>query len=202
MPDQPKPLKFVRQGHPAAPEMVFSRVAVIGLGETGLSLGLAVRGTWPSALVIGVDSRERLERAVRLHAIDVGASDIGIVAGADVVVLACRPCDRLEWLKRLPAHLDDEAVVTDVAGAKSELLAPARALKKVAFVGGGLSLRPASVGGAFDAARLEAARWTLTPDPESPKPEAVDRLLRFAAALGAATETMSPDEFDRIELQA
>lgn len=198
MPDQPKPLKFVRPGSRPAPDMVFSRVAVVGLGATGLSLGLAVRRTWPSALVIGVDSRERLERAIRLHAIDVGASDMGILAGAELVVLACRPGERLGWLERLPAHLEGEAVVTDVAGAKSQLLAPARALKRVAFVGGHLSLQPAGVTGAFDAVRLEAARWTLAPDPDDPKPEAVERLRRFAGALGAATRTMSPQDFDRL----
>ncbi len=46
------------------------------------------RELWPSALVIGVDNKDVLETAMRLHAIDVAADDLIVLAEADIVILA------------------------------------------------------------------------------------------------------------------
>ena len=53
---------------------VFEKVAVIGLGLIGGSIALAARRHWPSALVIGIDRKDVLEKAMVLHAIDVAAA--------------------------------------------------------------------------------------------------------------------------------
>jgi len=50
---------------------IFQRVGIVGLGLIGGSIALAARQIWPAALVIGVDRKDVLERAMVLHAIDV-----------------------------------------------------------------------------------------------------------------------------------
>ncbi len=56
---------------------IFQRVGIVGLGLIGGSIALAAREIWPGALVIGVDRKDVLERAMVLHAIDVAADDAG-----------------------------------------------------------------------------------------------------------------------------
>src|SRR5690349_617351 len=67
---------------------VFDKIGIVGLGLIGGSIALASRQLWPKALVIGVDNKDVLETAMRLHAIDVAAEDLIVLAEADVVILA------------------------------------------------------------------------------------------------------------------
>jgi len=67
---------------------IFNRIGIVGLGLIGGSIALAARELWPSALVIGVDNKDVLETAMRLHAIDVAADDLVVLAEADLVILA------------------------------------------------------------------------------------------------------------------
>ena len=60
---------------PGAP-IVFEKIGIVGLGLIGGSIALASRQIWPTSLVIGVDNKDVLETAMRLHAIDVAADDI------------------------------------------------------------------------------------------------------------------------------
>src|SRR6266851_6549131 len=67
---------------------IFARIGIVGLGLIGGSIALAARQIWPSSLVIGVDNKDVLETAMRLHAIDVAADDLIVLAEADLVILA------------------------------------------------------------------------------------------------------------------
>src|SRR2546429_9059271 len=73
-----------RQGQPA----IFDKIGIVGLGLIGGSIALKARELWPSALVIAVDNKDVLETAMRLHAIDVAAEDLIVLAEADIVILA------------------------------------------------------------------------------------------------------------------
>ena len=66
----------------------FEKIGIVGLGLIGGSIALAARQLWPSALVIGVDNKDVLETAMRMHAIDVAADDLIVLAEADLVILA------------------------------------------------------------------------------------------------------------------
>lgn len=70
--------------------MIFNRVAVIGVGLLGASFALAARSRGLAGHVTGVGrSRENLERAVSLGAIDDFTHDASSGAlNADLVVLA------------------------------------------------------------------------------------------------------------------
>src|SRR5882724_9900140 len=67
---------------------VFDKIGIVGLGLIGGSIALAARQIWPTSLVIGVDNKDVLETAMRLHAIDVAADDPIVLAEADLIILA------------------------------------------------------------------------------------------------------------------
>ena len=100
---------------------VFPTIAIVGLGLIGGSIALAARERWPSTLVIGVDRADVLETAMRMHAIDVGASDLHVLAGADVVILAAPVKQNVALLAQLAEYLERPAVVTDTGSTKREM---------------------------------------------------------------------------------
>jgi prephenate dehydrogenase len=181
-----RPLPLVPGG--LSRPVVFERVGIVGLGRLGASVALASRRAWPSALVVGVDDHEVLERAVRLHAIDVGAPDVSIVSGADLVVLARSDAANAATLADLPAHVDGAAVVTVIDGAGPAVRSVLAALPaRLVFVDGGAEVPPGEEG--IDAARADlfAGRpWRLAAaGPTEAARDAARRVAAFARALGA-----------------
>src|SRR5215471_19488989 len=102
---------------------VFDKIGIVGLGLIGGSIALASRQLWPKALVIGVDNKDVLEAAMRLHAIDVAADDLIVLAEADVVILAAPVRQNLALLAELDEHVRQPAVVTDTGSTKRAIVA-------------------------------------------------------------------------------
>src|SRR5919112_1044038 len=84
---------------------IFDKIGIVGLGLIGGSIALAARELWPSALVIAVDNKDVLETAMRLHAIDVAADDLIVLAEADVVILAAPVKQNLALIRELANHV-------------------------------------------------------------------------------------------------
>ena len=176
---------------------IFEKVGIIGLGLIGGSIALRSRELWPTSLVIGVDNKDVLETAMRLHAIDVAADDPIVLAEADLVVLAAPVLNNIELLGALDDHVRQAAVVTDTGSTKREIVAAARALPpRFTFIGGH-PLAGAARGG------LEHARpdlfvgrpWLLTPIGDT---AAVEKLSSFVAALGATPRILGVEAHDRL----
>ena len=110
----------------AAP--IFDKIGIIGLGLIGGSIALRSRELWPKALVIAVDQKDVLETAMRLHAIDVAADDLIVLAEADLVVLAAPVKQNIALLAELDEHVRQRAVITDTGSTKREIVAAARDL--------------------------------------------------------------------------
>jgi prephenate dehydrogenase len=167
------------------------------VGLIGGSLGAAVRHEWPSSLVIGVDRKDIIERAMVAHVIDVGADDLGMVADADLVVLAA-PVKENERLLRgeLSGFMSREALVTDVGSTKRSMADASRALPThLTFVGGHPIAGAAAGGLEYARADLFQGRpWILCPSGSGD----TSRLAAFVTALGATCMTLSPEEHDRI----
>ncbi|MCY4122678.1 MAG: prephenate dehydrogenase/arogenate dehydrogenase family protein, partial [Acidobacteria bacterium] len=137
MADTPRSLPVIQPGTAMSGPPVFERVAIVGLGLIGGSLALAVRETWPGGLVIGVDDKPVLERAMLRHAIDVAADDPVVMAEADLVVLAAPVRSNLALLADLEEHVRGSAIVTDVSSTKRDVVEAARALPtRLTFIGG------------------------------------------------------------------
>src|SRR5687767_7358161 len=109
-------------GGPAGRTPVFDKIAIVGLGLMGGSLALASREVWPSALVIGVDDKDVLERAMVQHAIDVAADDLIVISEADLIVLAAPVEENVALLGRLDEFVPGPAVVTDLGGTKRAIV--------------------------------------------------------------------------------
>jgi len=214
---------FAKQS--AQPPM-FSKIGIVGLGLIGGSIALRARELWPSALVIGVDNKDVLETAMRLHAIDVAADDLIVLAEADLVILAAPVTQNIALVEALDENVRVAAVVTDTGSTKREILTAAASLPpRFTFIGGH-PLAGAAQGG-LEHARpdLFAGRpWLLTPDvltdggtaeaapyddrrrtalpPTGARAfqasEALDKLTSFIAALGAEPRIVTAGAHDRL----
>ena len=192
-------LPVIQPGRRESEPPIFARIGIVGLGLIGGSIALAARERWPAALVIGVDNKDVLEMAMRLHAIDVAADDLIVLAEADVVFLAAPAQQNIELLADLDDNVHQPAIVTDTSGTKRAIVDAARALPpRFTFVGG----HP--LGGAAKAG-LEHARtdlfkgrpWLFTPAGDGTG-AALDKLSAFARALGAEPHVLDPAAHDRV----
>src|SRR5579859_4744523 len=125
------------QPHHSSAEPIFAKIGIVGLGLIGGSIALAARQIWPKSLVIAVDDKDVLETAMRLHAIDVAADDLIVLAEADLVVLAAPVRQNIELLAQLDGYVRRPAVVTDTSSTKRQIVRAAASLPpRFTFVGG------------------------------------------------------------------
>jgi prephenate dehydrogenase len=163
---------------------VFPRVGIVGFGLIGGSIALAVKARWPRSLIVAVDRKPVLETAMRMHAADVSADDLGMVSEADLIVLAAPVRQNIAILDALPGYVSGSALVTDVSSTKSAIIDAAGNLPaRLRFIGGH-PLAGAALGG-VEAARPDLFRdrpWLVTSDA---KGEETDRLTQFISGIGA-----------------
>lgn len=202
MADDPRQLPVIQPGKSPGLPPIFHKIGVVGLGLIGGSIALAARQVWPSALVIGVDNKDVLEKAMVLHAIDVAADDLIVLAEADLVILAAPIQQNLALLRELPENVTGSAVVTDTGSTKRAMVEEARSLPaRLTFIGG----HP--LGGAA-ASGIEHARpdlfngrpWLFTPNAQLDNTPGgpLERLVEFVTAMGAVPRTLTPADHDRV----
>lgn len=194
-----KQLPVLQPGRKSGEPPIFERVGIVGLGLIGGSIALAARQTWPAGLVIGVDRKDVLERAMVLHAVDVAADDPVVLAEADLVILAAPIQQNLDILRELPEHVAGRAVVSDTGSSKRAMVDAAASLPdRFTFIGGH-PLGGAARGG-IEHARpdlFSGRPWLFTPRPGHDI-QALDKLRAFAAGLGAVPRNLSPDDHDHL----
>src|SRR3972149_4608740 len=97
------------------------RIAIIGLGLIGGSLGLALKKAKGAEVeIVGFSRRsETISRAKACDAIDKTASDMAsAVRQANLVFIATPVLTIKEVLRQISAHLSPQSVVTDVGSTK------------------------------------------------------------------------------------
>jgi prephenate dehydrogenase len=173
------------------------KVAVLGVGLIGGSIGLAARQRLGAEVVGYGRTAATLERAVELGALDRAAGSIAdACADADVVFcagpVAALPAQAGEAL----AASGPETVVSDVGSTKGELVAALGGDER--FIGGH-PLAGAETAGVENARAelFDGARWYLTPT-ESSSGLLYDRLQRLVSALGARPQAIDPAAHDRL----
>ena len=194
-----KQLPVLQPGRASGAPPIFERVGIVGLGLIGGSIALAARQTWPAGLVIGVDRKDVLERAMVMHAVDVAADDPVVLAEADLVILAAPTQQNLDILRGLPEHVAGRAVITDTGSSKRAVVDAATSLpERFTFIGGH-PLGGAARGG-IEHARpdlFNGRPWVFTPRPGH-ETQALDKLRAFAAGLGALPRILSPEDHDHL----
>jgi len=193
-------LPVIQPGRPAAgAKPIFEKIGIVGLGLIGGSIAMAARAIWPASLVIAVDNKDVLETAMRLHAIDVAADDMVVLAEADLVILAAPVRQNLLLLDELDANVSVPAVVTDTGSTKRAIVEAARRLPpRFTFIGGH-PLGGAAASG-LDHARPDLFKgrpWLFTPASDQTG-DALEKLLEFARALGALPRLVGAGAHDRM----
>ncbi|MBV8085996.1 MAG: prephenate dehydrogenase/arogenate dehydrogenase family protein [Chloroflexi bacterium] len=171
------------------------RIAILGVGLIGGSIGLAVRREgWH---VTGWGPREEsLQLALRRGAIDrMAGSAEEACQEAELVVLA-GPIRSLPELMRSTARgARGGTVVTDVASVKAQVMRwAAELLPRLHFIGGHpMAGKEVQGVGAADADLLRGATYCVVPGPEKAQAK-VEQLVR---AVGARKLLVQPDDHDR-----
>jgi len=171
------------------------RIAILGVGLIGGSVGLAARGRL-GAHVVGYDVDEAgLDAALQAGAIDERGALADVVARADIAII-CAPVGKIVATARaVLEHAGEDTVVTDVGSAKSDVVA---AIEDRRFIGGHplAGAETAGVGGAR-ADLFDGAPWYLTPRADT-SGVLFERLARFVAALGARPQAIDAATHDRL----
>jgi prephenate dehydrogenase len=170
------------------------RVALLGVGLIGGSVGLAARERL-GARVAGWDPDPAVRaRALELGAIDEAAAEPAQLGDADVAVVAV-PVHALAEAVAAACAACPGAVVTDVGSTKRALVESAPADRYI----GGHPLAGAEVAGVEHARAdlFDQATWYLTPRPDS-EGILLERLHRFVAGLGAVPTVIGHTDHDRL----
>lgn len=178
-----------------------ARIAIIGLGLIGGSIGLALKRAQIDGLEVAGHDIEwgTVGRARKLGAIDAEARDVAsAVDGAAVVVIATPILQARKALEEIAPAAGDGAVVTDTASTKCEVLRWAEEIlpREVAFVGGHpIAGKEQSGIDAADAALFEGRPWALMPSVHASE-RAIKTIENLVALVGARPVVIDPAEHD------
>ncbi len=181
--------------------MTFERVAIIGLGLLGGSIGLAVKAHLPGVRTTGYDAdpqtRERAAERGLVGEVCPTAADA--VRDAQLVIL-CVPVGAMgeaaaEFAGALPAG----AVVSDVGSSKEGVAAAlTAALPGVAVIPAHPVAGTERSGPDAGFASLFQQRWCIITPPEGADPDQIAALAVFWEGLGARVEAMSASHHDMV----
>ncbi|HVB60234.1 MAG TPA: prephenate dehydrogenase [Ktedonobacteraceae bacterium] len=179
---------------------MFQRVAIIGLGLIGGSIGLALHKAKAAQEVTGYDLGKGVtDQARKMGAIDVPCNALAdAVRGAELVVLATPVGAMRALLQNSADAVTPGAVVTDVASTKTQVISWAEEFlpAQVAFVGGHpMTGKEQSGVEAADAALFQGRIYCLTPTPRT-RPAAINKVSSFVEALGGRVRFLEPAEHD------
>jgi prephenate dehydrogenase len=173
------------------------RIAVLGVGLIGGSIGLAARRRL-DAEVAGFDpDRELLERAAELEAIDEVAGSVAEAVEGSELVFCAAPVTALPGLAgQALAAAGEDCAVTDVGSVKREVIA---ALGSESRFIGGHPLAGAETSGVENARAdlFEGARWYLTPTQRT-SGLLYDRVQRAISEMGARPQAVEAETHDRL----
>ncbi len=180
---------------------LFRKVAIIGVGLIGGSLGKAMKVHHLAKEIHGVSRRkEALDEAIKSGAIDEGTHDLKkAVTNADLVVMSV-PVNAVSSMFELIApHLRRNCIVTDVGSVKAPIVAAAQdALPNpLMFVGSHPIAGSEKRGVEHSTAELfHGALCIMTPVEETHR-AVVDRVKRLWTAVGAHVTMMAPSDHDK-----
>ncbi|WP_305097283.1 prephenate/arogenate dehydrogenase family protein [Croceibacterium aestuarii] len=181
--------------------MSFERVAIIGLGLLGGSVGLAVQEHLPGVVTSGFDADPAVRRraAERGLTAKVCESPQEAVAAADLVIL-CVPVGAMaEVAREIAPALSPGALVSDVGSTKQSIAAAlGEALPNHAVIPAHPVAGTEHSGPDAGFASLFRHRWCILTPPADADPVQLDALAAFWRALGATVEIMDAAHHDLV----
>jgi prephenate dehydrogenase len=180
----------------------FRKVAIIGVGLIGGSIGLAIKRKKLARQVVGVARKNKtLRDALRIKAVDKVTRDIAqAVKGADLVIL-CQPIEAIiTSFSKISPFLKGGAIVTDVGSCKEEIVKTAQKLlpRNVFFVGSHPLAGSEKKGALFASEKMFCdSLCILTPTPPTNK-KAFRIIRELWHRFGAKTFILKPSSHDRV----
>ncbi len=176
-----------------------NRVAILGTGLIGSSIGLTLKAARPQTQIAGYDaSGENLRRAQSVKAIDRRASLRDALPDADLVIISTPVGAMKALFEEIAPLLPTHALVMDTGSTKAAVLRWANDLlpNGVRFVGSHPMAGKTETGpDAADAKLFQGAVWCLAPLP-SVQRDAIDDAVRLVESLGASPYFLDPEEHD------
>jgi prephenate dehydrogenase len=178
------------------------RVAIVGAGQVGTALGMALTDAGPGAGVEEVALHDRdpaaLEASLERGAGQRAVADVEEVLSADTIVLAVPMGEIVRWLDRFGASSGSGTLVIDTGSAKAAVVDAMRRLPEGTHALGGHPIagteRPGAAGA--DPSLLQGAPFVLCPVRDDDA--ALRRGRALAAAVGANPVEMDAATHDRV----
>ncbi|HUK97267.1 MAG TPA: prephenate dehydrogenase/arogenate dehydrogenase family protein [Gaiellaceae bacterium] len=171
------------------------RVAIIGTGLLGTSVGLAAGRAGVASVAAFDADATRLRQAATRAALDARSSVAEAVSDAQLVVVAVPVGSAVAAIREVLAAAPDDATVTDVASTKrslTESFDDPRFVPGHPVAGGETSGPDRATAELFD-----GATWFLTPGPGADA-ACVETVQRFVSALGARPLRREAVQHDRL----
>ena len=179
--------------------MAHNRVAILGTGLIGASIGLALKVARPQTQIAGYDaSGDNLRRAQGVKAIDRRGSLRDVLTDADLVIVSTPVGSMKALFEEMAPLLPVHALVMDTGSTKAQVLRWATDLLPdgVRFVGSHPMAGKTETGpDAADAKLFQGAVWCLAPLASAPR-DAIDEAVKLVESLGASSYFLDPDEHD------
>jgi prephenate dehydrogenase len=177
----------------------FDRVAILGTGLIGASVGLAIKAVRPSAQIVGYDaSGDNGRRAQQVKAIDRRGSLHDALVEAELVVVSTPVGAMKTLLEEMAPLLRVGTVVMDTGSTKARVLEWAERLLPhgTPFVGGHPMAGKTETGpDAADAKLFQGAVWCVVPAASAPR-SAIDGVISLVESFGAVPYFLGADEHD------
>ena len=188
---------------------MIERIAILGTGLLGASVGLALRAAGYRGSIVGWNrGAEGAQAALSLGAIDsIAADPLEAARASQVVVLAVPIYATLDFIEKLAGVLSPDHLVTDVGSTKAQITAAAARLfntpERAAFLPGHPMAGKERGGAALaDAELFRGTVWLFTDDPECKRSphsaELVKGWREWVVAMGAKTIDLDPARHDEL----
>ena len=188
---------------------MISRIAILGTGLLGTSVGLGLRASGFKGSIVGWNrSSEGGGAALRMGAVDTLATDpIEAACNADLTLLAVPIYATLDLMERLSSRLGVDRLVTDIGSTKLKITMAGmehfNQMDRAAFLPGhpmaGKERGGAELG---DANLFRGAVWLFTDAPGSVRSQRAQELVQawraLVAAMGAKTIDLDPMRHDEL----
>jgi len=188
---------------------MIERIAILGTGLLGTSVGLALRAAGFHGSITGWNrSPEGAQTALSMGALDSIATDpLQAARESQVVLLAVPIYATLDFMEKLSGVLGPDHLVTDVGSTKAQITAAAGRLfntpERAAFLPGHPMAGKERGGAALgDANLFRGAVWLFTDDATWPRSahsaELVKGWREWVAAMGSRTLDLEPARHDEL----
>lgn len=181
-------------------KQLFRRIAIVGVGFMGTSLGLAIKKKGLAQTVIGIGRHETsLREATDIGAIDESTLDLQKgIQNVDLIVLATPVNSIIDTLEIIGRTYKRGCIITDLGSTKASIVEKADKVlhHSVLFVGSHPLVGSEKKGPTYAAGNLyEGSVCLMTPTDKTNR-LAKDKIKQFWSQLGVTVKTLSPQEHD------